>query len=256
MAEVDFVKPEVKAEIVPSNGRPPDMMSLLHLALSNNAAIDVIERLVALRKDEMARQAEQEFNEAMNAAQAEIQRIVPNRENTQTHSWFADYSKMDEVLRPIYLRHGFSLSFDCGQPTTPNTVRAYCFVSHRGGHTRKYQSSDMPLPTIGPQGKPVMTETHGTGAAMSYAMRYLLKYIFNVAIGKDDTDGNLGMERTPDFLALIKEAKDLAELEKYSKQAVAEAYKAKAPTAAKIFMEARQKREAELSKPKQEEGPL
>jgi hypothetical protein len=36
-----------------------------------------------------------------------------------------------------------------------------------------------------------MTKTHATGAAMTYGMRYLLKMIFNVAIGDDDTDGNM-----------------------------------------------------------------
>src|SRR5207302_7818724 len=36
----------------------------------------------------------------------------------------------------------------------------------------------------------VMTTTHGTAAADSYAKRYLLKDIFNIAIGEDDRDGN------------------------------------------------------------------
>ena len=35
-----------------------------------------------------------------------------------------------------------------------------------------------------------MTKTHATGAAASYGSRYLLKGIFNVAVGEDDDDGN------------------------------------------------------------------
>ena len=35
-----------------------------------------------------------------------------------------------------------------------------------------------------------MTKTHATGAAASYGARYLLKGIFNVAVGEDDRDGN------------------------------------------------------------------
>jgi len=35
-----------------------------------------------------------------------------------------------------------------------------------------------------------MTKTHAAGSAMSYGMRYLLKGIFNVAVGEDDDDGN------------------------------------------------------------------
>ena len=32
--------------------------------------------------------------------------------------------------------------------------------------------------------------THATGSAVSYGQRYLLKMIFNVAVGEDDRDGN------------------------------------------------------------------
>jgi hypothetical protein len=37
-----------------------------------------------------------------------------------------------------------------------------------------------------------MTKTHAAGSAMSYGQRYLLKLIFNIAIGvdPDDDDGN------------------------------------------------------------------
>lgn len=254
-AELPLAKPNGAALV------PATSMDLLTVALNNHAAIDVIERLAALREKEMARGAEQQFNEAMNAAQGEIQRIVPDKKNTQTSSDYASYAKLNDVLRPIYLKHGFSLSFDCGQPAVSGTVRAYCFVSHRAGHTRKYQSPDMPLPTLGPQGKPVMTETHGTGAAMSYAMRYLLRYIFNVAVGADDTDGNLTLGNLADWLTLIKEAKTIGELKEQYGKAVADALLPdKAPKesglAVEAYKTARKKREAELRKPAETEGPL
>ena len=55
----------------------------------------------------------------------------------------------------------------------------------------------MPADGKGAKGGDVMTKTHATGAAVSYGMRYLLKMIFNVAVGEDDTDGN-GPRETPD----------------------------------------------------------
>jgi hypothetical protein len=54
----------------------------------------------------------------------------------------------------------------------------------------------MPADGKGAKGGDVMTKTHATGAAMSYGMRYLLKMIFNVAIGEDDKDGNAPEQRT------------------------------------------------------------
>jgi hypothetical protein len=163
-------------------------MGLLSIALQNNAAIDVIERLAALQEKAIARDAEMQFNEAMNAAQAEIGRIAPDATNSSTKSKWATYAKLDRVLRPIYIKHGFSLSFDSGDSPLPETVRVTCYVSHRGGHTRKYSAPPMPADGKGAKGGDVMTKTFATGSGMSYGARYLLKFIFNVAVGEDDPE--------------------------------------------------------------------
>jgi hypothetical protein len=47
----------------------------------------------------------------------------------------------------------------------------------------------MPADGKGAKGGDVMTKTHATGSAIQYGMRYLLKMIFNIAVGDDD-DGN------------------------------------------------------------------
>lgn len=163
-------------------------MNLLSLALQNNAAIDVIERLAALQEKVMLREAEIRFNDALSRIQAEIKRVAPDLQNPQTSSRYASYAAIDRVIRPIYTREGMSLSFSHGDSPKPEHVRVLCFAS-LGAYTRPYQM-DMPVDTKGPQGKDVMTKTHGTATADSYAKRYLIKDIFNVAIGEDDDDGN------------------------------------------------------------------
>ena len=70
-------------------------------------------------------------------------------------------------------------------------VLVLCRVSHKDGHCRTYQK-EMPADGKGAKGGDVMTKTHAAGAAMSYGMRYLLKGIFNVAVGEEDKDGNAG----------------------------------------------------------------
>lgn len=67
-------------------------------------------------------------------------------------------------------------------------MRVLCYVSHREGHTRTYKA-DMASDGKGAKGGDVMTKTHATGSAFTYGQRYLLKMIFNVAVGEDD-DGN------------------------------------------------------------------
>lgn len=191
-------------------------MTLLEMALSNNASMDTIERLVALQERMMEQQARQAFNAAMSRAQAEMGRVGTDATNPQTHSKYATYAAMDRELRPIYSKHGFALSFDSTEGPTEDTIKILCNVSHEAGHTRVYQAS-MPSDGKGAKGGDVMTKTHATGAAMSYGMRYLLKMIFNVAIGEADTDGNqFGVDETT-FQANIKAIREAATIEQLQK---------------------------------------
>ncbi len=91
-------------------------------------------------------------------------------------------------MRPIYTANGFALSFDEGE-SEAETSLVLCYVSHKDGHSKVYRKK-MAADGKGAKGGDVMTKTHASGAAMSYGMRYLLKGIFNVAIGEEDKDGN------------------------------------------------------------------
>jgi hypothetical protein len=158
-----------------------------------NVDLDKMERLMAMREREMSRQAEQAFNESMKAAQAAMRSVSADADNSQTQSKYATYAKLDRVLRPIYTAHGFSVSFDEADSPKPEHIRCLAYVAHEAGFTRTYRK-DMPADGKGPKGGDVMTKTHATGAAASYGMRYLLKGIFNVAVGDDDTDGNAPLD--------------------------------------------------------------
>lgn len=159
--------------------------------LAKDPTVDVakLERLMALQERALARNAEAEYNAAMARVQAEIRPIAADAENPQTRSRYASYAALDRALRPIYTKEGFALSFGTGEGAAELHVRVTCHVSHRDGHSRDYHF-DMPADGKGAKGGDVMTKTHAAGSAASYGMRYLLKMIFNVAVGEDDDDGN------------------------------------------------------------------
>ena len=71
--------------------------------------IDKLDRLLLMRERENARVAEQTFNAAMAAAQAEMEPIRFDSSNDQTRSRYASYAALDRTVRPIYTRHGFAL---------------------------------------------------------------------------------------------------------------------------------------------------
>jgi hypothetical protein len=156
-------------------------------AINPEVNVDKMRELLAMQKDIMAIQSERDFNLSMNSAQAEICMVATDAENKQTHSRYATYAALDKAIRPIYVAHGFSLSFDT-ESVEGEFVLVLCYVAHRGGHTRKYRIT-IPSDGKGAKGGDVMTKTHAVGSASSYGMRYLLKMIFNVPIGEDD-DGN------------------------------------------------------------------
>ena len=161
------------------------------IAAAQDPATDVekMERLVALAERMQAKQSEMDFNTALTKAQDKMGRISADALNKQTNSRYATYAKLDRELRPLYIKNGLSLSFSTAGDAPPDHVRVVCVVAHKSGHSRTYQI-DMPNDGKGAKGGDVMTKTHATGAATTYGMRYLLKMIFNVAIGEDDTDGN------------------------------------------------------------------
>jgi hypothetical protein len=152
--------------------------------------LERLERLMQMQERAQLRQSEADFNEAMSAAQMEMRAVAADANNPQTRSKYASYFALDKEIRPLYSKHGISLSFDTDELSASDYVRIICYVS-KGGFTRKYHV-DMPADGKGAKGGDVMTKTHAVGAAMTYGQRYLLRMIFNIAIG-EDKDGNHGM---------------------------------------------------------------
>lgn len=201
----------------PQNSTPlvPSSESAAILAMIERAARDVsipldrLQQLLEMREKVEARNAEREFDMAMSVAQAKIRPVAADSNNPQTKSKYASYAALDRALRPIYTDNGFSLSFNTTAGATADSVRVLCRVSHRGGHGRDY-SIDMPADGKGAKGGDVMTKTHATGSAVSYGMRYLLKMIFNVAVGEDD-DGNSAGNGGPISAEQLAELIELAD---------------------------------------------
>lgn len=193
-------------EVAKIQNQPATMIELIQTAVTAGN-IELAERMLAMQERVQARNAEAEFNIAMTECQSQMRRIAADANNKQTNSKYATYGKLDAVLRPIYTAQGFSLSFSDADSPKAEHVRVVCIVRHRSGHKETHYK-DMPADGKGAKGGDVMTKTHAAGAAQSYGMRYLLKGIFNVAIGEEDTDGNM----PGDMLTLdqITELTDLA----------------------------------------------
>lgn len=186
VAERIEVPANLAEQMQPSTQLTP--MQMAYQLMSKGAEFAAVKEMMDYGKQLEADAAEKAFNIAMAEAQKEMVVVVTNMTNSQTKSRYADYAQIDKALRPIYTKHGFALSFNDGDSPRDEWVRILCHVTN-SGHTRIYHK-DMPADGKGARGNDVMTKTHAVGAAQQYAMRYLLRMIFNVAVGEADTDGN------------------------------------------------------------------
>ncbi|KYK50093.1 hypothetical protein A1D31_22545 [Bradyrhizobium liaoningense] len=156
-------------------------------AMDPNFDVDKLERLVAMQEASDQRRADQQYNEALSRAQAEMSTISTNANNPQTRSRYATFARLDGEIRPIYTRHGFGIQFNTEPMGDPNMIRVVGMLSN--GMTQRRFQVDMPIVTQGIRGQDMMTRTHATMSAITYGKRGLLVMMFNLAIGDDD-DGN------------------------------------------------------------------
>lgn len=191
-------KPKSKSKaLVKAEPKGPPLSPMLALIerAARDKSIDVakMRELLAMQRDEQNFIAARIFEEEMNKVQQKIEPVRKDADNEHTRSKYATYQALDAAIRPTYVEHGFSISFDTEDPTRPDTVNVLCYVGHRAGHTRTYKIA-MPADGKGAKGGEVMTKTHATGSAVTYGRRYLLSMIFNIATMADD-DGNAASGR-------------------------------------------------------------
>ena len=160
---------------------------IIRAAQDPSVDIDKLERLVELQEAHETRVADCRFNEAMSAAQSEMEPVRADANNPQTKSRYAKYATLDRAIRPIYTKHGFAVSYNTEPSGDPNLVRVIALVTN--GPITQRRQVDMPIVTQGFRGTDMMTRIHATESAITYGKRTLLGMVFNITISTDD-DGN------------------------------------------------------------------
>lgn len=134
------------------------------------------------------------FTKAMVKAQAEMSAVSKDMANPQTHSKYASLGAVDAAIRGPYTRNNLACSFDERTSTADNWIAVILDVSHISGYSREFRLQ-LPADGVGAKGGAVMTRTHATVAAITYARRALLKMAFNLS--EVDDDGNAANKSEP-----------------------------------------------------------
>jgi hypothetical protein len=165
------------------------------LVLDPTVDVGKLERVLAVHAQLRADKARREFLIAFTEMQPELPTVERNgeiktnekdrdgkRTGTQVkQSKYARWEDIDEACRPIYTKHGFSLSFDIEQ--TPERIKVIAILAHRGGHERRVPF-ESPIENSGSK-----NNTQGWGSALSYGKRYSGSAVLNIITRGEDDDG-------------------------------------------------------------------
>jgi hypothetical protein len=199
---------------------------LLRIAVSNNADIDKMEKLMALQERWEANEARKAYVAAMTAFKANPpvvykDRLVSFSGTEYRHATLADV--VSAVCAGL-AKHGLSHRWEVAQADKLITVK--CIVTHEQGHSESVQMSS----EADVSGK--KNAIQAIGSAVTYLQRYTLQAITGVATqDRDEDDDGRGSDSEHEaaeraalrdqhsaWLDRIKDCTDKAELDKVWKE--------------------------------------
>lgn len=181
------------------------MGGLIALAIREKSAIDVIERLTALKERQDAAEAKRAWHQAVLAFKQECPPIVKKNEVKDRSGGrmykFASYDDIKAVTTPLERKHGIVTGFSY-DTTTATSIKATLRVTV-GNHTEEFVGA-VPVPTQAAGG---INATQLMGQAQTYVRRYLYLAAFDLLVAGEDSDAmNLIETATPDQIGKINDA--------------------------------------------------
>lgn len=171
----------------------PDLIAIIAGIASgdNPPSPEVLALLYEFSAKERENRQRVQFNEALAKAQKEFSAPRKTAKNPITRSPYAPLEEVHKATKPVLALHGLSTSFG----TTKNrehegTVVVWGRLSHIGGHSELYEM-EIALDKGGIKGGANKTDIQALGSSLTYARRYLLCLMLDIA-PDDDDDGNSG----------------------------------------------------------------
>lgn len=159
--------------------QPVDM---LQYAIQKDAAIDVIERLMALQEQTRQREAKAAFDRAISIAKSEIPVILKTQSVAfgDTKYKYEDLGQIATIVDPILSQHGLSYRFRTESDIKDKAIKVTCVVSHQLGYS---EENSLTAANDSTGGKNAI---QAIGSAQTYLQRYTLKAALGLASAKDD----------------------------------------------------------------------
>lgn len=166
--------------------------ALLAKAIDAKSAVEVLERLMVMRREARAEAAKEAFDRAL----AEFQRDCPTIAKTKKvyvkgalRYCYAPLEAIIQQVKELLQKHGFSYALDA--IVKPGWVLAQCKATHAFGHS---QTSSFEVP-IDPDA--YMNEAQKFASALTFAKRYAFCNAFGILTGDEDDDSGASGDKPP-----------------------------------------------------------
>lgn len=182
---------ESQSNVVPMSESATVLAIIQQAAMNPSVDMDKMERLMQMHERLQARQAEVQFSQALAEMQIELPVIVERGEIKNkgggVQSTYALWEDINEQIKPILAKHGFSLSF---RTDTTAGVSVTGVLTHRAGHK---ESTSILLPADASGSK---NSVQAVASSVSYGKRYTAGALLNLtSCGEDDDAQSAARQR-------------------------------------------------------------
>jgi len=184
--------------IIEEKQTAPILAMVERVAMSPDADMDKLERLLDMQERVLSRDAEMAYNAAMSALQADLPAIHKSADGH--NSKYAKFETINETIRPHLAKHGFSVSFRSSFPDGMLEVTG--IIAHKSGH-REETSMHLPFDKSGSK-----NDVQAIGSSVSYGKRYVLCMLLNISTSDDDDGVSAVMSPQATINDLLASASD------------------------------------------------
>ena len=170
-------------------------MRLLELAISNNADVDKLEKLMALQERWNAQEAKKSFLRAMATFQESCPDIIKAKKGH--NCLYAPLSDIVTQVRGLLADNGLSYRFE---QTHESQIEVTCIVSHVDGHSEKTTMK------ADPDTSGAKNAIQAVGSAVQYLMRYTFIGALGITTADIDMDGRVPQKPNADAITQDSEA--------------------------------------------------
>ena len=174
--------------LIPQNEiMPINPEELITKAIENGTAVDVMERLLAMRRELKEEAARDEYFRALAGFQYECPAIEKRKavydKDGQLRYKYAPLDDIVAQVKGLLVKYGFSYTIKTEQ--VPDSVTAICQTNHRMGHS---EDTSFLIPI---DAKAYMNIAQKVASALTYAKRYAFCDAFGIMTADEDDDAGI-----------------------------------------------------------------